>query len=111
MIGAMTIPGLITSLHPPRDLMTQQPNVIKGPHQDQPLLAAGEPLDRAHAAMIMIHGRGATAESILTLAAELNQPGFAYLAPQAAGNEWYPNRFIAPLASNEPHLSSALAAV
>jgi predicted esterase len=86
-------------------------NQIKGPHQGQPVLIAGEGLDRACAAMVMVHGRGASAESILTLANEFDQPGFAYLAPQAAGGTWYPNRFLAPTASNEPWLSSALAAV
>jgi predicted esterase len=69
---------------------------------------AGEPLDRAQAAMLMVHGRGASAEDILSLASEFNQPGFAYFAPQAAGNTWYPNRFLAPLEDNEPWLSSAL---
>lgn len=59
---------------------------IKGPHQGQPILTAGEPLDRARAAMVVVHGRGATAQDILTVAEELAQPGFAYLAPQAAGN-------------------------
>jgi predicted esterase len=58
--------------------------------------------------MLMVHGRGARAEDILSLAAEFAQPGFAYLAPQAADNTWYPNRFIAPIPSNEPWLSSAL---
>lgn len=61
--------------------------------------------------MVMVHGRGATADSILTLADALNQDGFAYLAPQAAGGTWYPNSFLAPITSNEPWLSSALAAV
>lgn len=78
------------------------------PHQGQPLYHAGEPLATARAAMLMLHGRGATAEDILTLAGELNQPGFACLAPQAAGQTWYPNRFLAPLEQNEPWLSSAL---
>lgn len=59
----------------------------------------------------MVHGRGATAEGILALADALNQRGFAYVAPQAAGGTWYPNSFLAPIASNEPWLSSALAAV
>lgn len=80
----------------------------RGPHQGQPVLASGTPLDRAGAAMIMIHGRGATAESILTLAEEFDQTQVAYLAPQAAYNTWYPNTFLAPLSSNEPNLSSAL---
>jgi phospholipase/carboxylesterase/glyoxalase family protein len=61
--------------------------------------------------MIMIHGRGATAESILMLTEALAQPGFAYLAPQAAEGTWYPNRFLAPMASNEPWLSSAISKI
>src|SRR5260370_3733004 len=81
----------------------------QGAHEGQSVRLAGEPLDRARAAMVMVHGRGATAESILELAFELNQPGFAYLAPQAAQNTWYPNSFLAPIPSNEPWLSSALA--
>ena len=91
--------------------MTVQMTPINGPHQGQPILTAGDPLDRARAAMVMTHGRGARAENILELARELPGSGFAYLAPQAAGETWYPRRFIAPIASNEPWLSSALAAV
>jgi phospholipase/carboxylesterase len=91
--------------------MAERTGTVKGPHQGQPILTAGAPLDQAKAAMIMLHGRGATAESILTLSAEFDQPVFAYLAPQAAGHTWYPNRFMAPIASNEPWLSSALAVV
>lgn len=56
----------------------------------------------------MVHGRGASAASILTLADEFAQPELAYLAPQAAGSTWYPYSFLAPLDRNEPHLSSAL---
>ncbi len=82
-----------------------------GPHQGQPVLAAGQPLDSAKGAMVLVHGRGATAESILALAEEWIHPDFAYLAPQAAGNTWYPHRFLAPIASKEPYLSSALTAV
>lgn len=87
--------------------MSELTDEIMGPHRGQPMLTAGVPLASAQAAMVMMHGRGATAEDILTLAAELNQPGFAYLAPQAAANAWYPNRFMEPTASNEPWLSSA----
>ena len=83
----------------------------KGPHQGQPVLTAGEPIDNARAVMVMVHGRGATAQDILTVADELAQPGFAYLAPQAAGNTWYPNSFLAPIPSNEPGLSSGLTAI
>lgn len=88
-----------------------QRNKITGPHQGQPVLVAGEPLELAKMAMIMLHGRGASAEDILSLAAEVNQPGFTYLAPQAAGHTWYPNSFLAPLSSNEPGLSSGLAVI
>ena len=91
--------------------MTTQTSTFKGPHQGQPVRSLGEPLDHAHAAMVMLHGRGATAEDILTLVPQLDQAGFAYLAPQANGNAWYPGKFSAPLADNEPWLSSAIAAV
>src|SRR6266498_5028382 len=84
---------------------------MTGPHEGQPLLTAGEPLDRATAAMVMVHGRGAAAEDILALTAEMNQSGFVYLAPQAAQNSWYPNSFLAPIQSNEPGLSSGLAVI
>lgn len=80
-------------------------------HQGQPILTTGAPLDQARAAMIMIHGRGATADSILELTTEFEQPDFAYIAPQAAGNTWYPYPFTAPLERNEPYLSSALSTI
>lgn len=91
--------------------MTKQNRLLQGPHQGQPVRMAGEPLDSAQAVMLMIHGRGARAEDILSLADQFNQSGFAYVAPQAAENTWYPNRFLVPLAENEPWLSSALAFV
>ncbi|HET9914461.1 MAG TPA: dienelactone hydrolase family protein [Anaerolineales bacterium] len=91
--------------------MAKQSQLLQGPHQGQPIRMAGEPVSRARAAMLMVHGRGATAEDILSLANEFDQPGFAYFAPQAADNTWYPNRFLVSLAENEPWLSSALAFV
>jgi predicted esterase len=81
---------------------------MSGPHQGQKVLEAGEPLATAGAAMILVHGRGASAEDIMTVGAELMFPGFAYLAPQAAGSAWYPLPFTASLEANEPYLSSAL---
>jgi predicted esterase len=93
------------------DPMAEQPNLLKHPHQDQPVLAAGQPLDRAEAAMILVHGRGGTAQDMLFLADEVSHPGFAFLAPQAAGNSWYPLSFLAPLDRNEPYLSSALSSI
>ena len=82
-----------------------------GPHQNQPVLAAGAPLDQAQAAMLLVHGRGATAESILTLTEEFDQPDFAYLAPQAAGNTWYPYSFLVPMELNEPGITSGMMAI
>lgn len=91
--------------------MSELSDKFTGPHQGQPYVQAGEALEQARAAMIMVHGRGASAEDILGLAAEFKVPGFAYLAPQAAGHSWYPYSFLAPIASNEPGLSSGLAVI
>ena len=85
--------------------------MLQGPHQGQPIRMAGESVSRARAALLMLHGRGARAEDMLSLVTELDQPGFAYIAPQAAGDTWYPDRFLAPLERNEPWLSSAFAFV
>lgn len=76
-----------------------------------PTLATGAPLGQARGAVIMIHGRGASAESILSLAPELWAEDLAYLAPQATNGSWYPFSFLAPLERNEPFLGAALAAV
>jgi predicted esterase len=78
------------------------------PHRDQPVLHRGAALSDAKAAMVMVHGRGASAEDILMLARELNRDDVAYLAPQAAGHTWYPYSFLTPIEQNEPYLSSAL---
>ena len=82
------------------------------PHAGQPVRTSGVPPEEAAAAMVLLHGRGASAESILTLTDALGSPPrFAYAAPQAAGHTWYPHSFLAPLERNEPWLSSALEAV
>jgi len=73
--------------------------------------AAGVPLARAKAAVVMLHGRGASAENMLSLVGLLAQPDVAYLAPQAPGSTWYPYSFLEPIARNEPALSQALATV
>lgn len=86
-----------------------QPEI--NPHHGQPVLHAGAALGQASAAMIMIHGRGASAASILTLVPELGRPDIAYLAPQAAGNTWYPYSFLSPIASNEPGISSCIVVI
>lgn len=83
---------------------------MNGPHQGQPLLTAGQSLDSAEMAVIMAHGRGATARGMLGMAAELNAAA-AYLAPQADQREWYPQSFLAPVEANEPGRSSGLQAI
>jgi phospholipase/carboxylesterase len=82
-----------------------------GPHQGQQLVTAGTPLSAATAAMILVHGRGATAQSIVQMGQEVHHEGVALLAPQAARNTWYPNSFLAPVEQNEPGRSSGLQAV
>jgi phospholipase/carboxylesterase len=81
------------------------------PHHGQQVLVAGAPLVEAKAAMIMLHGRGANSADIIGLARVIDRPGIAYLAPDAAGNAWYPRPFMTPAAGNEPYLSSAKAVV
>ncbi len=78
------------------------------PHGGQPVLTAGRPPGEAAGAVVMVHGRGGSAEDILTLAGELRRPDLAYLAPQAAGHTWYPYSFLAPFEQNEPGLTSGL---
>ena len=69
-----------------------------------PIAASGAALDRAKAVMIMLHGRGASAENMLSLADDFASPDIAYLAPQAPGFSWYPYSFLAPVERNEPVL-------
>ena len=78
------------------------------PHNDQPVLHYGAPLESARLAAILVHGRGASAEDILGVAAELRANDIAYLAPQAADHTWYPYSFLTPIPKNEPWLTSAL---
>lgn len=75
------------------------------------MLSAGAPLAEARAAVIMLHGRGGSAEDILSLGREFDTGDIAFVAPQAPGRSWYPFSFLAPIAQNEPFLSDALATV
>ena len=81
--------------------------IIKDTH----VVRAGSEAARADAAVVMIHGRGASTEGMLDLAGEFVVPGIAFVAPQAAASTWYPYSFLAPLAQNEPALSDALATI
>ena len=78
------------------------------PHQGQPVLHYGAPIESARRVGIFIHGRGASAEDIMGIAPELGTNDVAYFAPQASGNTWYPYSFLSPIPQNEPGLTSAL---
>jgi predicted esterase len=83
-----------------------------GPHQQQPLVQGGVAPENAKAAIIMIHGRGASAQSIISLSDELDARNKLTLyAPQADGFTWYPFSFLAPKEQNQPGLNSGLQAV
>jgi predicted esterase len=84
---------------------------VADPHADQPVIRLGPKPDAARLSAIVIHGRGASAEDILGLAREFATTDVAYLAPQAAGNTWYPYSFLTPLSQNEPWLTSALGVI
>lgn len=86
-------------------------NVEQGPHQGQKVYTAGVQLENADSAMILVHGRGATAPSILELGGAFPVPGMVYLAPQAMGNTWYPYSFLAPSHQNESGITSGLKAI
>jgi len=81
------------------------------PHAGQPVRTAGTPVRDASIAMVMVHGRGASAESILSLAPALALPGVAFIAPQAADGVWYPYGFMSPIERNEPGLTSGMLAI
>jgi predicted esterase len=85
-----------------------RPEAARHPHGGERVLIGGAPLETATGALIAIHGRGADAEDIMALAREIAPPNVTILAPQAAGNTWYPYAFLEPTERNEPYLSSAL---
>lgn len=80
----------------------------EGPHAGGRVAQAGTPLDRARVVLVMAHGRGGLPEDMLRLAEHLALPDAAFLAPAAAGGSWWPASFLAPIAANEPGLSSGL---
>jgi predicted esterase len=80
-------------------------------HDPTRVLVAGPPLARARAVTILLHGRGGSADDIASLASVLAIDGLTFLVPEATGHTWYPQRFLAPLAVNEPWLGSALGVV
>lgn len=81
---------------------------VTGPHADQPVFQSGASPADARVAVVLVHGRGGSAWDMFSLSGALNAPDTSFVAPQAEGSTWYPLRFIAPLADNEPWLSSGL---
>ena len=78
------------------------------PHGNQPVLRHGPSAREASLAVILVHGRGGSAEDLLSLALELRLDDLLYVAPQAAGQTWYPYSFLTPIDRNEPGLTSGL---
>lgn len=71
-------------------------------------ITAGVSLKEAKKALIMIHGRGAGAQDILSVAKYLNVEDFALIAPQAEDRSWYPHSFLVTIEQNEPSFSKSL---
>ena len=84
---------------------------VSDPHRGQPVLTLGPAPKDARLTMIMAHGRGASAEDMLGLAAGFHAADVAFLAPQAAGRTWYPYSFLSPIPDNEPGISSGLGVI
>jgi phospholipase/carboxylesterase len=73
------------------------------------IVTAGKTLDEAKKVLIMLHGRGGSADNILSMSQYLNVIDYALIAPQATNSSWYPYSFLVSPSQNEPWLSSALA--
>jgi predicted esterase len=82
--------------------------MLDDPHADQPVIWRGADPSMARLVVVLVHGRGASADAIFTLADQFEVADVAYVAPEAADHTWYPYSFLAPLEQNEPNLSSAL---
>ena len=76
-------------------------------HQGIPPVIIGT-RETVQRAVIMLHGRGSSPEDILSLSTHLASADTLFIAPRARNNTWYPQRFICPIAENEPWLTSAL---
>ena len=87
---------------------------VHDPHADAELMQAGPPPGETPVGVVLVHGRGDSAAGILGLVEHLRErgaPDVTYLAPDAVGNVWYPQRFTEPSERNQPYLDSALAAL
>jgi phospholipase/carboxylesterase len=73
------------------------------------IVTAGKALHPTSRVLVLLHGRGGTAEDIISLSSHFQVNDFSLFAPQATSSTWYPYSFMAPPSQNEPWLSSALA--
>jgi predicted esterase len=90
--------------------MSDRP-ILTGPHDGLPPVLSGTALGEASHALVLVHGRGGSAEGMLPIARAARATSAALVAPVAEGNSWYPQRFLAPTSQNEPWLGSALRSV
>jgi phospholipase/carboxylesterase len=90
------------------DARSKTSNLQNDPHGAQPILTEGPAPEKAVATLVLIHGRGDSAEGILSLYENLGLDDIAAVAPQAYGHTWYPHSFLAPLEANQPFLDSAI---
>lgn len=80
----------------------------RDPHRDQPVLLGGAPPAEAAGALVLLHGRGGSAQDMLALARDLDRPRFAWYVPEAAGRQWYPFALLEKLQRNQSYLNSGL---
>ncbi|MFP4066034.1 MAG: alpha/beta hydrolase [Spirochaetaceae bacterium] len=78
------------------------------PHRNLPIRRAGQPVEQANGAMILLHGKGASADNLVALSELLDCDRIAYLAPQAEDGVWFPRGVTDPIARNQPHVSASL---
>ena len=104
-------PGTILTFLPWGRMGTGSVHHVAYRTPDDPSEARGTDPSQAEAALILLHGRGASAESILGLAGELQTDGLTVVAPQAEGNTWYPQSFLAPLEVNRAGVDRAVAVI
>jgi len=75
---------------------------------DDNLFAIGPEVAEAAAVAIFAHSRGGSPSEMRDLAIALATPAIRFIMPEAPGRTWYPERFLAPIARNEPALSRSL---
>lgn len=81
---------------------------VLDPHAAQFALTIGPSPQHAQGVLILLHGRGASAEGMIEFYEEMNLNDLHVIAPRALHHTWYPYSFLNPLENNQPYLDSAL---